>query len=168
LQDKAKEENERLSKVLAGYTEHLLTALREGGCDPQKYAAYNLFPFMGQADERTFILFEEKNTTGYRLSISLTGEFDREEMPLYGGVQVKLALERQIPMDVVISRRTDGPWQASARGTHFLPIGHPLGELAHADRFLGLSQKLRHGELDDRTMFRGCMEIGRIFARATH
>lgn len=110
-------------------------------------------------------IYEVKNKAGYQLTAAI-GPTDHDD-PTEGRLAIQLRLPGSVDADIGIGRETEGPWRVVARGTLSLPVGHPLGELAHADRFLALGKEGEFRDLDEREAERCLMEMARIFERET-
>lgn len=176
-ENKTEDLSETVGRELGPHYAFALAALREGGLDvsrPEIQASVlSGFPLISPNVRKTefgYEIFVAKNEHGYELGMYIgpTPESDPER-PLHGMVNITLELPGSINARVLLTRRTDGGgWSAQAWGTMSLPIGHPLGELAHEDRFLGLGRNDDVASPDIRTVEKALMEMARIFERTIH
>lgn len=174
---RAEDPSEMVGRELGPHYKFALDALREGGLNVDRpeimSSVLSGFPFANPSTQRTefgYEIFTAKNERGYELAMYIgpTPESDRES-PLHGMVNITLELPGSINARVLLTRRTDcRGWSAQSWGTMSLPIGHPLGELAHEDRFLGLGRNDDVASPDLRTVEKALMEMARIFERTIH
>lgn len=170
---------ERFGQELGTHLKFAIDALREGGLNENReeirvsFLRSFPFPIPLSAPEPAlgYEVFRAKSKCGYRLGLFIGPMFeseDEDKVPSYGMVSVLIELPGSITARVLLSRRTDDKaWIATTSGTLSLPVGHPLGELAHNDRFLGLSRERMQRELDSRSAELGLMEMARILERET-
>lgn len=179
LQENTTNSEERYGQELGTHLKFAIDALREGGLNENReeirVSFLRSFPFpvplSAPEPELGYLLFRAKSERGYQLGIFIGPMFedkDENQVPSYGMVSVLLELPGSITARVLISRRTDDKaWTATTSGTLSLPVGHPLGELAHSDRFLGLSRERMARTLEPRSAELGLMEMARILERET-
>ncbi len=158
--------NPVLSRLNEIINDQVFPALSEGGLGitREEFALTMVYGAFG-TDPNKATLLDDTGEHGYQLLIEVVPPIDQDlDDPKVAQVNIEILLagmeERRT--GILLSRRTDGGWKACAAGTLALPTGHPLGELAHAERHLGLKSGVMTADLDDRRGFRAIMEAVRL------
>jgi hypothetical protein len=149
----------RLNEII---NDQVFPALSEGGLGItwDEFAAPMSYGVFG-TDRNKVTLLDDTGEHGYQLLIEVVpplGQDPDDPKVAQVNIEILLAGMEERRTGILLSRRTDGGWKACAAGTLGLPTGHPLGDLAHAERHLGLKPGVMVADLDDRRGFRAIVE----------